>query len=223
MEHTNSVALPSTSRLILVPALISLAVTILRLGGELAHWSQRYFSTQVGGGGAIVGITWLAPLFGIYFAVKLVRAGAGPRSTWQALGFALLGAVVLLGGSMLGPRLPSVSGFYARLLYIWAVFALAGLVTIPGWPGLFEVLLAYAYAARIPVVIVMFVAFQQNWVTHYSAVPSDTPAGFGLWPKFLWLGFFAQLIFWVGFTMVSGMLSGGVVAVLARLFRRSRW
>ena len=220
MEQTDSVARRSIKQLIFVPALISLAVTIIRLAGELAHWSQKYFNTEVGGGRSIVGITWLAPIFGAYFAAKLVRTGAGPRSAWQAMGFAALGAAVLIGGSFVGQGLPSFSGFYARLLYIWTVFVLAGIVTLPGWPALFKVQLAYAYAARIPVVIVMFLAFQQGWATHYSAAPSDTPPGIALWPKFLWLGFFPQLIFWVGFTLVSGMLSGGVVAVLARLFQR---
>lgn len=221
MEHTDSPARQSIGQLIPVPALISLGVTILRLAGELAHWSQKYFNTEVGGGDSIVGITWLAPIFGAYFAAKLVRAGTGPRSAWQAMGFAALGAAVLVGGSFLGGALPSVSGFYGRLLYIWAVFALAGTVTFPGWPALFKVQLAYAYAARIPVALIMFVAFQKGWVTHYSAAPPDTPPGIALWPKFLWLGFFPQLIFWVGFTLVSGMLLGGVAAVLARLFQRS--
>jgi hypothetical protein len=137
------------------------------------------------------------------------------------VGFAALGAAVLVGGTFLAKALPSVSGFYGRLLYIWAVFALAGIATLPGWPALFKIQLAYAYAARIPVVLVMFVAFQQGWVTHYSAAPPDTPPGIALWPKFLWLGFFPQLIGWVGFTLVSGMLLGSIVTVLARLLQRS--
>ena len=220
MEDTDSAARQSLGQLILAPALISLAVTIFRLAGELAHWSQKYFNTAVGGGVSIVGITWLAPIFGAFFAARLVRAGVGPRSAWRAMVFAALGAAVLVGGSSLGGALPFVSGFYARLLYIWIVFALAGVVIFPGWPALFKLQLAYAYAARIPVVLVMFLAFQQGWVTHYSAAPRDTPPGIALWPKFLWLGFFPQLTFWVGFTLVSGMLSGGIVAVLARLFKR---
>lgn len=101
MEDTDSAARQSLGQLILVPALITLAVTLLRLAGELAHWSQTYFNTDVGGGGAIVGITWLAPIFGAYFAAKLVRSGAGPRSAWQAVGFAALGAAVLVGGTFL--------------------------------------------------------------------------------------------------------------------------
>jgi len=67
-----------TRKLILVPALITLAVTLLRLTGELLHWSKTLFNPEAGGGGALVGITWLAPVFGAYFGFKLARAGLGP-------------------------------------------------------------------------------------------------------------------------------------------------
>jgi hypothetical protein len=39
--------------------------------------------------------------------------------------------------------------------------------------------------------------------------------------KFLWLGLFAQLIFWVAFTVLAGMLFGSLAAVVARLVRRT--
>ena len=46
-----------TRKLILVPALITLAVTLLRLTGELLHWSKTLFNPAPGGGGAIVGLS----------------------------------------------------------------------------------------------------------------------------------------------------------------------
>ena len=63
MSETNSGSL-STKHLIFVPAILSLAVTLLRLVGELEHWSKTLFNPEVGGLGALVGITWLAPIFG---------------------------------------------------------------------------------------------------------------------------------------------------------------
>ena len=45
------------ARLILWPALITFAITILRLEGELHHWGSLWFYTSAGGGGAIVGIS----------------------------------------------------------------------------------------------------------------------------------------------------------------------
>src|SRR5881409_1708216 len=46
----------SLVRLVRVPALITLGVTLLRLIGELQGWSPALFSRQAGGGGALVGI-----------------------------------------------------------------------------------------------------------------------------------------------------------------------
>jgi hypothetical protein len=37
-------------QLILVPSIITLAITILRLVGELQHWPAPWFSTTAGGG-----------------------------------------------------------------------------------------------------------------------------------------------------------------------------
>ena len=59
---------PALWPLIAVPAAITLAITALRLTGEMLHWSPRFFSREAGGGLAVVGIAWLVPLFGIWFA-----------------------------------------------------------------------------------------------------------------------------------------------------------
>jgi len=209
----------SIGRLILIPSVITLAVTILRLVGELQHWSKTWFNPEPGGPWAIVGITWLAPIFGVYFALKLASQGQGPASTWRALGFALLGVVVVVGGVFLEQILRGRFTFRQELIYIWINWALGAALTLPGWPRFFRALLAYGYAARIPVVVVMFLAFRGNWGTHYDALPPNFPA-MGLWPKFLWLGFFPQLIFWVGFTIVTGMLFGTIAAAIARLAHR---
>jgi hypothetical protein len=63
-------------KLILVPSLITLGVTILRVVGELRDWSPLFFGKEAGGGGAIVGISWLPIFFGIYFALKLGEASS---------------------------------------------------------------------------------------------------------------------------------------------------
>lgn len=205
--------------LIKVPAIVTLAVTILRLVGELEHWSSALFDPQAGGGNAIIGITWLAPLFGMYFAVKLVRAGHGPASTGRALGFAVLGALFVVAAGFMTSRLPK-GNFHLLLEYIWATFALAAILTLPAWRDLFKVQLAYSYAARIPVAIIMFFAIRGNWGTHYDVAPPNV--GFlNYFTKYLWIGFFAQLIFWVGFTMVSGMLFGTIAAAVMRLAGRT--
>lgn len=208
----------ATWPLIAVPAAFTLAVTALRLTGELEHWSRTFFDPQAGGGSAIVGITWLAPLFGIYFAVRLERAGEGAASAGRALGFGLLGAAVVVGGFMLARRLP-LDNLHHWLLYIWSVLALAALVTLPGWRRLFTVMLAYALAARIPVAIIMLFAIRGHWGTHYDVAPPGDHF-LNYFTEYLWIGFFAQLVFWVGYTITSGMLCGGAALVVARVLRR---
>src|ERR687884_631111 len=98
---TEPVATVSIRRLIVVPAIITLAVTLLRLVGELQHWSTKLFNPAPGGPGALVGISWLPLIFGIYFAMKLIQEGEGPASAGRALLYVLLGAGIGIGGVIL--------------------------------------------------------------------------------------------------------------------------
>lgn len=204
----------SVVRLVAVPAFVTLAVTLLRVIGELQGWSGVWFSRTRGT--STIGITWLVPVFGIYFALKLKQLGQRPSSFARAFGYSLLGALVLVAAAFLPDLFGVEWEFYGRSLYSWLFFAVAAGVGWRGWPALWKTLVVYGYSARIPVVIVMFLAFQGNWDTPYDAVPADFP-GMGVLPKFLWLGFFPQLILWVAFTVLVGMLCGTLVAGIARL------
>ena len=84
----------SISKLIIIPAVITLGVTILRLVGELAHWPTPWFSAVAGGGAAVVGISWLPIIFGPYFALKLAGAGDRPSSTGKSIAYAFAALVV---------------------------------------------------------------------------------------------------------------------------------
>jgi len=207
-------------RLVLVPALISLAVTVLRLAGELGDWSGSWFSKETGGTvpsgvGWVVGITWLALPFGAWFGLRLRAIGKGPRSLTRSAMLAVLGVLVAYGGGFLIPRI----GFPRVLIFIWFYMGVAAAVQYFGWPDLFRTLLLYGFAARIPVVIVMFFAMAYNWGTHYDYV--GMPAQFSMdpVPRFLWLAFFPQLTFWVGYTVVMGTL--GALIALAVCRRRA--
>lgn len=220
MADTRADKHPSIVRLILVPALITLAVTMLRLAGELAHLKKLFFNSEAGGQGALIGITWLAPIFGIYFAVKLVRSGGGPASIWRAVGVAVAGSALIVASSAWGGRIVAGYGFKVVLIFFWIVWLIAGLLQFLGWPRLFKVLLGYAFAARVPVALVMFFAFWGRWGTHYDALPPGWSSQ-GLWSDFLWLGFFPQLTLWLGYTITAGALFGSITAGVMRIFRRS--
>jgi hypothetical protein len=206
--------------LILVPALITLGITLLRLAGELAHGPRVLFNSDPGGLWAIVGIIWLAPIFGIHFALKLTALGQGPKSLGRALLFTWLGVAVVIAFSLLGALFHLQQHFPGGLLYLCTVVAVAALVTLPGWAALFRTLVAYAYAARVPVAVLMFFAFWRDWGTHYDAVPPDLPDGLSLLAKCWWLAFFSQLVFWVGLTVLAGMLFGSLAAGITHLARR---
>lgn len=197
-----------------VPALITLAVTVLRLVGELQHWSPKFFSTEPGGGAAVVGVSWLPIIFGPYFAVKLANAGDGPASNGKAIGLALASLPVLvLGGFLLFQGYSN--GRAVLTLVGFAVMLFAALVARAGWRALGSTLIGYAFAARIPVLIVMFLAMKQGWATHYSAIdPRLASAPF--WKQFVEEALLPQMLMWVGFTVVVGSIFGTVAAAVAR-------
>ena len=200
-------------QLILVPAIITLGVTILRLVGELNNWAPALFSREPGGGGAIVGISWLPIVFGVYFGLKLANAGHGPKSGWKSAGFSLLALVVVVvtfvgAGALTGgsPLASLVGGAVGSLL---ALFVLS-----KGWSEMFKTLLAYAFAARIPVALVMLVAILGNWGTHYDVLPPGAPE-MAPFVKWLVIGVVPQMTFWVAFTAIVGNLFGSVAVALA--------
>jgi hypothetical protein len=201
--------------LILIPAVITLAVTLLRLVGELQHWSPVLFNPAAGGGGSPVGISWLIPLFGIYFGWKLNARGEGPSSGWKAAGLALLAAVgaSIVIGAAVGMKLPFLGMLALFAIVSWGAIAVA----FRGWPALGRTLLAYAFAARIPVAIIMVIAMYGNWGTHYDVAPPDQPQVAAMAPlvKWFWIGFLPQATVWIYLTVVGGMIVGGVTAALA--------
>jgi hypothetical protein len=223
MAKSNSANEQSVASLIIIPASISFAVTMLRLVGELQHWSPKWFSSETGGTvpsgmSWLIGITWLAIPFGAYFGFRLAAAGQGPENIRRAFTCVAAGAAILLGFTLRVFPLPDV-GFPRSLIFVWLVMAVAAMIQLAGWPRLFKVLLAYGLASRIPVAIIMFLAMRRNWGTHYDYVNMPAKFQMPLVPRYLWLAFFPQLVFWVGFTIMMGSLSGVITAGLTRVYK----
>jgi len=207
-----------TRKLILVPALITLAVTLLRLTGELRHWSPALFNPAAGGGGAIVGITWLVPVFGIYFGLKLARAGLA-GATGPAIGLALLGLLIMPIGGFTAVKL-GMSQQSLALLGVFVVLSIVGaVIAYRGWPALGRVLLAYGLAARVPVAFVMLLAMLGNWGTHYDVAPPDFPA-MSPFAKWVIIGLVPQMTIWIWFTIAMGGLLGAIAAAVTARSRR---
>lgn len=199
--------------LIVVPAAITLGITLLRLAGELAHWSPRFFSPAPGGGMAVVGISWLPFFFGPYFALRLVWAGHGASNVWKTFGLALAGLVIMIAGGFVGFG-PQVKFPGREILGILLMVLGPTLITL-GWPALFKVLVAYGYAARIPVAIIMFFAIHGRWGTHYDVVPPNYSGPTSFLGKYMLIAFLPQMVIWIAFTVLVGSLVGTIVAALA--------
>lgn len=203
-------------RLILVPAVITLAVTLLRLVGELQQWSSALFNRDAGGGGAIVGIVWLVPIFAIYFALRLAREGEGPGKIGRAFALCLLALVVLPAtGAAAGAAGVDLNTLPSLLLFAVAAIA-ATFVALRAWPELGRVLVAYGLAARIPVAIVMLIAIFGDWGTHYDVPPSPEFPQMAPLAKWFWIGFVPQIAIWVAFTVVVGMLFGLIAVAITQ-------
>ena len=215
MEETKPLSITS---LITIPALITLGITILRLVGELQHWPKPWFNNAAGGGGAVIGISWLPLIFGPYFALKLAGAGDGPSSAGKAIGLAFVGLAVMVVGGFLIAVVATHHRYWTVIGYI--VTLLAAFVPGMGWRSLGKTLLAYAFAARIPVLVIMFFAMRGNWGTHYDApAPNFTFSSFA--STFFYTGVFPQLGAWIAWTVVAGAILGTIAQAITRRGRQA--
>jgi hypothetical protein len=212
----------SITRLIAVPAVITLAVTLLRLTGELERWGMPWFGNQAGGEGAVVGISWLPFVFGPYFAVKLAKAGYGWQSGGKAVRFALSGLGILVAGGFLGVTMRE-RHIMPLAIVGFAVMLAAAFVAGLGWRAFGRTLLAYAFAARVPILVVMFLAMRGNggagWGTHYDAVDADI-ARLPFAEKYFYTAFLPQMTFWIAWTVIIGALAGIIAAAITRAGKR---
>jgi hypothetical protein len=212
MAETTSENRVSIARLILVPAVICLGVTILRLVGELQHWNEFWFSRAAGGGGSPIGISYLTLIFAAYFGYKLAKAGETPKSYGKVILSAIIGILILVGAAFLAGQ-PPIATWKMVVLFALTIVAIA--VQYPAWPKLFKTLLAFGYAVRIPVAILMYFAIRGQWGTHYDVLPSPDFPDTGFWSTYMQIGFLPQMILWIAFTVVIGGLFASVAAAIA--------
>lgn len=200
----------SAMRILTVPSLIAIGVTVTRLIGELRHWPRPLVNPDVCGK-AILGIIWLVPIFGVYFAMKLWRSHQPSR---LRLAIALSVAGLLL--KILGTSIMERQGAYLPRMSLNFVVTLAGLLLqFRAWPELAKILLAYGYLSRIPVAIVQFLAMRGAWGTHYDALDADFPK-IGFWPSYLRVAFVPNIFFMEAYTVIVGALIGSMACATLR-------
>ena len=205
---------PAILPLVLWPALLTLGVTLVRLLGERLGWSPFLFSRLPGGGLSPLGITWLVPFVGFTLGWRLERAGVPSPSPARAFGApaAALAVGFLLATLAERALRPSWTANFA----LWAAAAVAvAAVAFAAWPALGRPLLAYAYAARVPVAVVMALAIGRSWGTHYDLPPPGFPAMPPL-RRWLWIALLPQTTLWIAWTTAVGGVFGALGWRVAR-------
>ena len=153
--------------------------------------------------------------------VEVSAGGQGTSSNGKAIGYAFGSLLVLAAGGALFGGTVKHANFLTLLglvLLFWSAF-----VPGMGWKSLGTTLFAYAFAARIPVVIVMYYAFAANGGaglgTHYDRV-APALARLGPMQKFIYAGLMIQFTLWIGWTVVSGAIVGTIVNAIANRGKR---
>ena len=200
----------SATRIVIVPALIAIAVTLARLTGELHQWPKPLVNADVCGK-AILGVVWLVPIFSIYFAMSLWRSGQRPKLN-LAIALAAGGLLLKLAGTYI---MEQQGPYLVRMSLNFAVTLAGLLLQFLAWPDLAKILLVYGYLSRIPVAIVQFLAMRGAWGTHYDAIDPGFPK-IGFWPTYLRVAFVPNIFFMEAYTVIAGVLIGSVACALLR-------
>ncbi|MCC6782215.1 MAG: hypothetical protein IT457_05195 [Planctomycetes bacterium] len=214
---------PSPLQLVLVPAVLTLLLTVVRLVGEINGWNPTLFGKpEAGGSQALLGISWLIVVFGLWFGIRLQRGGAGPKSKGRAVLLSLL-AVGILAGGMFGLQaldlmwIPDEEhpGEVRGLMWMNGLLVVAVLVAAIAFGRAALTLFLYGLLARIPVVAVTYIAFgQETWNTHYTKIPPFfTNVAEADRLMFLVM---PQITFWPALTIVMGTLMASLGAAMTR-------
>ncbi|MFO1051056.1 MAG: hypothetical protein U1F36_02430 [Planctomycetota bacterium] len=212
---------PSVLSLVLIPSILTLAVTGLRVYGELHDWGPMLVGTRQGGGeGGYVAITWLMFVFGLWFGIRLQRSPAALANRKRAFMLSVAGAVVLIA-AMAGLSAAGLVSFPDKehpvvphgAPYLVAALALSTIVSFTAWPRAAFALLVYAALARIPVLVVTKLAIDKGWDVHYAKfAPGFVPPPHD--ELFMNLAL-PQVTFWPAATVISGTLMASLGALLA--------
>jgi hypothetical protein len=207
-DHT-----PRVAPMLLVAALLTLVVTVVRVVGEVNQWDPTWFSPEAGSPLNPFGIVWLVPVFGWLIGRRLAQTGGAPR---LVAGFfvpmfaflVILGAAGFIGSSFEREEMRRA------LNYLFVGAPIMSLLALFAWPRAFVALLIYAIAARVPVMLVQYLDVQNGWSTHYGR----TAPQLGLLDQDdrIWMLTLAQAGVWIPFTVTLGCGFAAIAAATTR-------
>ena len=224
----------SNLKWVLVPAVITLIVTLARMWGELQGYDQSVFGIEPGGVRepqtkenptplpSLFGIFWLMPIFGAYFSFRLLRSGDGPRARGKALLLPLLGFALCAGAGFvitsfteIGEKLPWF--FYGLAGWIFVSW-IGAVIASKGWSALFKLCLVYGILARLPVILITVILTPMEKGTHYEKLARFAP-DVDTTARTVWLCV-AQAGLWIPFTIFFGMIFGALMAFVVPRAKR---
>jgi hypothetical protein len=198
---------------VLLAGLLTLGVTVLRLVGELQGWDPRFFSREPGGGAALVGIGWLMVFVGLWFGRRLAQAGHRPVSTVRAGLVPLLGVVAMMGCVGYIVTQSPKEQVMDRMGMFMLFCPLFVLLAVWGWGRAALAGLCYGLLARVPVVVVQYVAIAGDWGTHYEKMDPSLQLDAATRGHALMM---AQLLFWAPLTSLVVTLFAALGALTVR-------
>ncbi|MBL8752885.1 MAG: hypothetical protein JNK15_06245 [Planctomycetes bacterium] len=195
---------------VLIAAVVSLAITALRLYGEVQKWAPEVFRTDPGSPNAWFGITFLVIPFGFWFGRRLAANGHRPAHVGKTMLFAIVGMAVVAG--VMYVVINHLKDWTVRAYLMNGGAVAAGLFLFAAWRRAWLTLVAYGLLARIPVVAAQYFSIQNGWDTHFAKGPPESnPA------DALFLLTMAQSFFWpFGFTVLVGGLFAAIGAATVR-------
>lgn len=202
--------MPASLRVPFVAAVLAtLALTLVRLFGELQDGPGWLFGKDAGGGGAAFGIGWLIPFVGAWFGRRLA-GGVAPPPLPRARALAVSG-LGLLGVAVVFTLAKVVLGVtFGTFLFVAIALPVLMIAVWHAWPALARALFVYALAARIPILVITGLAVAGDWGTHYERLAPGSPA-MGALPRTLILCA-AQVCLWIPLTVMIGCCGGLLAA-----------
>jgi hypothetical protein len=221
MADKHAPSKPSNGVLSLVAfaSVIAAAVSGVRLFGELEGWNvpvlgKNLFSTDAGGGGSLLGVANLVPIFGFWFGRRLASAGNGPSAIGKSLLLHVLGIAVAGGVIWASMEGGFFAGWKEKGLAFSIGTSVAGLFGLLAWPRAWGTNAFFGLLSRAPIALIQFVAIEKGWNTHYSkahpSIPKDPDST-------LFALTLAQATFWpLAFTTLVGGLFATIGAATVR-------
>jgi hypothetical protein len=203
---------------ILIASVITLLVTLTRLYMELYVWEKDSPNRAAGGGMAWLGIAWLVIPFGFWFGRRLAAAGRPPAKRGRAFALTFVGLALFIGSVMYVGNPNStftVEEMKKMFGYLWIGAPVLTVLVLVAWPAGWLALLFYGVLARVPVIVIQYLAVDNNWDTHYAKVHPKMPTDMSSADKAYGL-MMAQATMWIPFTIFVGGLFAVVGAMTVK-------